>query len=77
MCFVGVIATLFVCALFGMCRVCVFVCFFFFFSRHYLHWLNVVCWNVDGFGGLFRWGFVHGAGRQHGCEAVFAPPRYV
>ena len=24
----------------------------FLWSRHNVHWFNVVCWNLDGFGGL-------------------------
>ena len=28
-----------------------------------MHWFNLVCLSVDEFGGLIRWGIVHGAGK--------------
>jgi hypothetical protein len=53
--------------LFVLCLVCavfVSVCVgFLLLSRHVVYCFNVVCLNVDGFGGLFQSGIVHRDGK--------------
>jgi len=61
--FIGVFTSLLVDALFGVYRVCAFFVVVSVRCLHDLHCLSVVCLSVDGFGGMLRWGIVHGVGK--------------
>ena len=78
-CFDGVIAILFVCALIGMCRVCVFVCGLLIVESPRCMLIGLM-WYVKtwmGSVGCFGGALFMGLGRLYGCEAALVPPSYV